>query len=298
MKKTIAIILAVCLCLGLCACQSGVTGSKQSNKHNVLGVFLFGEELIIMDDFSNDAANRSLDLAVLTIGPNRYYSNSTYSAGYILHKYSHYYVPAGQSIPGGSPTIRMALCFEINTNDLSNETATLSMFDEEFTVDLTDLQTIDSVDGVYAVEENPAEVQMVDSTCQIFNECHETLGHVTGLGNGYYVTGSDFAYVNRRLQKFFNESANGGMSIHGEGGNDPEEILDPSLMSFDLRKVKETYPELGEKLEEYVTMLRELNRIIDVPGNTDRAESLVNTLRIKNAGFQNMFDELFHRHEW
>ena len=110
-----------------------------------------------MDDFSNDAANRSLDLAVLTIGPNRYYSNSTYSAGYILHKYSHYYVPAGQSIPGGSPTIRMALCFEINTNDLSNETATLSMFDEEFTVDLTDLQTIDSVDGVYAVEENPAE---------------------------------------------------------------------------------------------------------------------------------------------
>ena len=263
--------------------------------HKILGVFLLKNELIIMDDFSNDAKNRILNSATLTIGPNTYSSNSSSNAGYLIHNYTHYYVPNNQSIPGGSQTIRIAFSFIINTNDLSNTTATLNIFGEDVIVSLDNIQTITSVDGIYAVESNPKQAQMIDSTCQMLNECNDTLELALGLGNGIYVTGSDFSYLNKRLKMFFNESAQGGMSIHGEGGNKPEQILNISLMSFDLAAVKAQYPELGAKLGEYTQMLRELNSIIDVPGNTDRAKKLVSDLCLKYASFQYLFNDIFHR---
>lgn len=290
--KKLALFLAFVLVLsiGLCAC-----GGSGSNKHKILGVFLLEDELIIMDDFTNDATNRSLSSATLKIGPNTYSSNNRVNAGYFIHNFTHYYVPDGQSVPGGADTIRIAFCFRINSNDLSNSKATLSVFGENITVKLNNVQEINSVDDIYSVEDDPRTAQMVDSTCQMLKECHETLGACTGLGKGFYVTGSEFSFVNRRLSKFFNKAEFGGMSIEGEGGNDPTKILDPSLMSYDNDKVKAAYPELGAKLEEYISMLRELNNILDAPGNTSRASKLISDLRMKNATFGYMFDSLFHK---
>ena len=221
MRRVLPLILALGLALSLAACggESPQEGARENDAVESKGVFVFspkegfdlsGEDnlsenevyLIHVYDILPDAdknadmSDQAADYTVTLNGTNTYES-ITASSGPAMISFtyaSHYAIDRKiGTVFAGSDPIRAISVFQINRNDLSDNLSASfriegsDLYNTTLQADSGDIVTVDMLDKIFNVEDNPAQYQLASTILwrsQGIKNAAAYLSSNGGLGNG------------------------------------------------------------------------------------------------------------------
>lgn len=289
MKKRLSLILMFTMFTFLCACgnSSNITNSHELNETSgieVKGLFSLdpAEELdlsaegldpaqryllLVYDVVNNSDRNEELsgfaDSITLTMNNTNSYEQLFSSEGMVLKSFREncgYSVSTSYgTLWGGSEAIRMIAAFAVNKNDIKDDCIAEIDFQlsdnikGNATITMADIQTINLLDGVFVVEDDPEMYQVAHSIknrAQICKTALETASQAEHNG--------DTLIRNTQLAvcgTLFSENTTWGVSCGGT-------IVSEDLPVFQMESVSRYWPEVVDKIttvsECIETMISEL----------------------------------------
>lgn len=274
-KKILAIGLAILMVFALSMC--GETESQSNAQVDLKGTFL----LTSNDDNLNaeletgkkyvlavfDIINSGNDnVHVSNLSANLQFADNKYPViikpGKILNSFfkndGYYDYSFNQEILGSDTNPkRVCIAFQINPNDLTGDrSANLSISANginktTFPLTFDDFQEISVPDGIFAVEENPDEYQIIHSIKSrvtvargTFGIVKSTLQEVSLSGHSKYDAEQLATLINASKACLGTYPVDIGVSVITE-----TMIASTDLPFFDISTVSKTYPELVEKIK-------------------------------------------------
>jgi len=250
MKKTLALILALCLCIGLCACVDKNEGDTpetiyttepqtEPSKINILGAY-YGDcgatdgkkDLFVVFDYMNDAQNRQMPNSVSAVSVtlieankyeaienvvhNYYHNGSEYSVsdyGWFERQTGYRYVVGYGELLGGA-TARMFAHFQFNPNDMSgSETITLTVEDQMAQFAVSNMTEITVIDEILQAGGNFKQDYIIASGKWRLDTIFR---HVTFIAGINAMPGKDLAHFKSAQENLLSENAVGNISVLGE----------------------------------------------------------------------------------
>lgn len=225
--------------------------------------------LLVYDVLSDDNMNEELsswgDSIMITMNDTNSYDQLYSSKGKVLRGFLEncgYAVSTSYgTLWGGSEPVRMIAAFAINGNDITDDCTAKVEF--ELSNNLTgnidiaraDIQTINLMDGVFAVEENPDAYQIARSVKPRAELCKSTLED----GVREYNNGNDLVANLKFIActAFWLTDGSLGFSCDGNTGVTAE------LPALDIESVQLYYPDLVDKInvvKENIQILNEAKK--------------------------------------
>ena len=268
MKRITALLLALVMCVVLCAC--GGTGEAKQDSIDIKGAFLLNPAdeldlsadgldavqryfLVVFDVTNNSDVNEELstfaDSITLTMnGSNTYeqlFISSKKKLGYFLKNCGYAVSTHYGTLWGGSETVRMCAAFAINGNDIKDDcTAELNFqlsdnINASFDLNADDIQTIDLFDGIFAVEENADDYQLIHSIkarAQLCKTSLEVASQAEQNGD------TNARMVGHALcSAIFSEETTWGVSCDG--------TVSDELPPLSLETIRLTSPDVADEIE-------------------------------------------------
>lgn len=226
--------------------------------------------VIVYDVLSSDSENETLsgrnDSVTVTMNDTNTYDQLSKYDGKVLRGFREncgYAISTSyETLWGGSDPVRMIAAFAINGNDIKNDCTAKFEFqlsnNLKASIDVvgTDIQTINWLDGIFAVEENPDAYQVAHLVKNRAEICKGTLE----LGaqenrNGKFTSAKLRFTVCGVLWQEIEEI--GGYSCGGTT------TLTPELPAFNIESVRLYYPEIADKIEIIQTNIAFLNEELE-----------------------------------
>lgn len=250
MKKAIAILLALCLCVGMCACgdknkedtpetvpitEPQPEPQPEPSRINILGAY-YGDcgatdgkkDLFIVFDYVNDTKNRQMPDSVTAVSValidansyeatenvmHTYYHNNEYSVsdyGWFERQTGYRYVVGYGELLGGVKA-RMFVHFQFNPNDMSEaENITLTVEDQQAEFPVSDMTEITVIDEILKAGGNFEQDYIIASGKWRLDTIFR---HSTSIAGLRALPGKDLAHFKTAQENLLSEDVVGNISV-------------------------------------------------------------------------------------
>lgn len=213
--------------------------------------------MVVYDVLSHESENEQLssrdDSITITMNGTNTYSQLSMYKGKVLQNFLEncgYAVSTTYgTLWGGSEPVRMMAAFAINGNDIKDDCTAKVEFElsdnVNASVDIarTDIQIINWMDGVFAVEEHPDAYQIARSAGVRAQICKNLLENASQANHDRQIAMRDVHLAS--LQVILAEDAVWGVSCSSAVGN---MISSEELPTFKVDSVRIYYPEIADKI--------------------------------------------------